>query len=128
MTTRANRMTSLDAAFYHLEKTGQLLHVAGVYTVEGTLDFEQLRADIAARLHLIPRYTERVVPVPLNLSHPTWEPDPDFDIRRHVKRHVLKAPGDDDQLVTLASRLFAQPLDRSLPLWEVHQIDGYHGD
>jgi diacylglycerol O-acyltransferase / wax synthase len=128
MSARAKRMTSLDAAFYHLEKTGQLLHVAGVYTVEGALDFERLRADIAARLHLIPRYTERVVPVPLNLAHPTWEPDPGFDIRRHVMRHQLKAPGDDAQLVSLASRLFAQPLDRSIPLWELHQIDGYHGD
>jgi WS/DGAT/MGAT family acyltransferase len=128
MAARANRMTSLDAAFYHLEKTGQLLHVAGVYTVEGALDFERMRADVAARLHLIPRYTERVVPVPLNLSHPTWEPDPGFDIRRHVVRHHLKAPGDDAQLVSLVSRLFAQPLDRRLPLWELHQIDGYRGD
>jgi WS/DGAT/MGAT family acyltransferase len=87
-----------------------------------------MRADVAARLHLIPRYTERVVPVPLNLGHPTWEPDPSFDIRRHVVRHQLKAPGDDAQLVALVSRLFAQPLDRKLPLWELHQIDGYHGD
>ena len=128
MAARAKRMTSLDAAFYHLEKTGQLLHVGGVYTVEGALDFECLRADIAARLHLIPRYTERVVPVPLNVAHPTWEPDPHFDVRRHVMRHHLRPPGDDAQLVSLASRLFAQPLDRNAPLWELHQIDGHHGD
>src|SRR6266566_3879908 len=56
-----SRMTSLDAAFYHLERTGQLLHVGGVYTVEGAIDFERLLADLAARLHLIPRYTERAV-------------------------------------------------------------------
>ena len=79
-----SRMTSLDAAFYHLERTGQLLHVGGVYTVEGAIDFERLLADLAARLHLIPRYTERAVSVPFNLAHPTWEPDPHFDIRHHV--------------------------------------------
>jgi len=121
-------MTALDAAFYNLERTGQLLHVAGVYTVEGALDFDRLRADLAARMHLIPRYTERAVPVPLNLAHPTWETDPHFDIRHHVLRHTLRAPGDHAQLVNLVSRLFAQPLHRERPLWELHQIDGWHGE
>src|SRR5881396_3120822 len=120
-----SRMTSLDAAFYHLERTGQLLHVGGVYTVEGAIDFERLLTDLAGRMHLIPRYTERVVSVPLNLAHPTWEPDPHFDIRHHVLQQKLRPPGGDEQLVTLVSRLFAQPLNRSRPLWELHQIDGY---
>src|SRR5437763_16756558 len=123
-----SRMTSLDAAFYYLERTGQLLHVGGVYTVEGAIDFDRLLADLAGRLHLIPRYTERVVSVPLNLAHPTWEPDPQFDIRHHVLHQKLRPPGSDEQLVTLVSRLFAQPLKRSRPLWELHQIDGYRGD
>jgi WS/DGAT/MGAT family acyltransferase len=122
------RMTALDAAFFHLERTGQLLHVGGVYTVEGALDFERLKKDIADRLHLIPRYTERAVTVPLNLAHPTWEPDPRFNLRNHILRHTLRPPGDDAQLVKLASRLFAEPLHRERPLWELHQIDGYHGD
>jgi diacylglycerol O-acyltransferase / wax synthase len=128
MSVAGGRMTALDAAFYYLERTGQLLHVAGVYTVEGALDFDRLRVDLTARMHLIPRYTERVCPVPLNLAHPTWEPDPHFDIRHHLLRHTLRPPGDDRQLVNLVSRLFAQPLHRERPLWELHQIDGYHGD
>src|SRR5262250_3774202 len=123
-----DRMSGLDAAFLYLERTGQLLHVAGIYTVEGRLGFEQLMRDLDARLHLIPRYTQRVVPVPLNLAHPTWEPARGFDIRMHVVRHTLRRPGDDEQLRSLASRLFAEPLDRTRPLWELHQIDGYRGD
>jgi diacylglycerol O-acyltransferase len=121
------RMTALDAAFFYLERTGQLMHVGGVYTIEGAIDFDRLRLDLMSRLHLIPRYTERVVTVPFNLAHPTWEPDPDFDIRHHVLRHTLRAPGDDAQLVNLVSRLFAQPLHRGRPLWELHQIDGHRG-
>jgi diacylglycerol O-acyltransferase len=123
-----DRMTSLDATFYYLERTGQLLHVGGVYTVEGAIDFDRLLADVGARMHLIPRYTQRVLAVPFNLAHPTWEPDPNFDVRHHVMHHKLRAPGSDEQLVTLASRLFAQPLKRGRPLWELHQIDGYRGD
>jgi diacylglycerol O-acyltransferase / wax synthase len=123
-----DRMTALDAAFYHLERTGQLLHVGGIYTAEGALDYDRTLADLSARLHLIPRYTQRVVPVPLNLGHPTWEPARGFDIRMHVVRHTLRRPGDDEQLRSLASRLFAEPLARSRPLWELHQIDGYGGE
>jgi WS/DGAT/MGAT family acyltransferase len=123
-----DRMTALDAAFYHLERAGQLLHVGGVYTVDGPLDYGRTLADLAAKLHLIPRYTQRVVPVPLNLGHPTWEPARGFDLRLHVVRHVLRPPGDDEQLRSLSSRLFAEPLDRSRPLWELHQIDGYRVD
>src|SRR5262245_52517297 len=123
-----DRLSALDAAFYYLERSGQLLHVAGVYTVEGGLDFERLQSDLAARLPLIPRYTQRVVPVPFNLAHPTWEPAPGFDIAEHVVRHTLRPPGDDAQLGKLVSRLFAQKLDRRRPLWELHQIDGHRGD
>jgi len=122
------RMTSLDAVFYHLERTGQLLHVGGVQTVEGQLDFERLVADVGERLHLIPRYLECAVSVPLSLAHPTWEPDPHFDVRHHITRHRLRPPGDDAQLSQLVSRLFAQPLHRDRPLWELHLIDGYGGD
>src|SRR5437867_6629378 len=123
-----SRMTSLDAAFYHLERTGQLLHVGGVYTVEGAIACERLFTDWAGRMHLIPRYPQRVGAVPLNLAHPTWEPDPHFDIRHHVMHHKLRPPGSDEQLITLVSRLFAQPLKRSRPLWELYQIDGYRGE
>ena len=124
----ARRMSAMDASFFNLERTGQLLHIGGVYTVEGALDFERLQSDLAARLHLLPRYTQRVVEVPFGLAHPTWEDDPHFNIRNHVLRHALRPPGDDAQLSKLASRLFAEPLDRTRPLWELHQIDGYRGD
>lgn len=124
----AHRMSAMDASFFNLERTGQLLHIAGVYTVEGALDFERLQSELAARLHLLPRYTQRVVEVPFGLAHPTWEADPDFHIRNHVLRHALRPPGDDAQLSKLASRLFAEPLDRTRPLWELHQIDGYRGE
>jgi WS/DGAT/MGAT family acyltransferase len=121
-------MTALDAAFFNLERTGQLLHVGSVSIAEGPLDFPRLVGDVAARLHLIPRYTQRVVPVPFGLAHPTWEAAPRFDVRSHVLRHQLRAPGDLSQLARLVSRLFARPLDRDRPLWELHQIDGVEGD
>lgn len=119
------RMTSLDASFLYLERPNALLHVGGIYTFAHPLDYERLVRDVRDRLHLIPRYTQRAIMVPLNLGHPTWEPDPQFDIRHHVQRHKLKVDGDDAALAQLSAKLFAEPLDRTRPLWEMHLIDGY---
>src|SRR4029453_3506822 len=85
-----DRMTALDAAFFTLERTGRPLRVGSVSIAEGRLDFGRLVDDVASRLHLIPRYTQRVVPVPFGLAHPTWEPMPKFDVRHHGGRHQLR--------------------------------------
>ncbi|HVO24539.1 MAG TPA: wax ester/triacylglycerol synthase family O-acyltransferase [Candidatus Margulisiibacteriota bacterium] len=119
------RMTSLDASFLYLEQPNALLHVAGIYTFAHQLDYASLLRYVRERLDLIPRYTQRAVMVPLNLAHPTWEEDPDFDIHQHVLRHRLKSGHDDAALATLCAKLFAEPLDRSRPLWEMHLIEGY---
>jgi diacylglycerol O-acyltransferase len=119
------RMTSLDASFLYLEQPNALLHVAGIYTFAHPLDYEDLLRYVRDRLHLIPRYTQRAVMVPLNLAHPTWEEDPSFDIRHHIIRHSLKSGHDDAALATVCAKLFAEPLDRSRPLWEMHLIEGY---
>src|SRR4030095_992127 len=100
----ARRMSAMDASFFNLERTGQLLHIAGVYTVEGAFDSDPLERELGERLHLLPRYTQRVVEVPFGLAHPTWEDDPEFHIRNHVHRHSLRPPGDAEQLSKRASR------------------------
>jgi diacylglycerol O-acyltransferase len=120
-----HRMTSLDASFLYLEQPNAALHVGGIHTFARALNYEALIAYVRDRLHLIPRYTQRAVMVPLNLGHPTWEPDASFDIRQHILRHRLKGRGDDAALAALCAKLFAEPLDRSRPLWEIHLIEGY---
>jgi WS/DGAT/MGAT family acyltransferase len=121
------RLSALDADFLYLERRSQPLHIASIITFDGALDFERLLADLATRLHLAPRYMQRAVPTPLGFGHPTWETDPTFDLRRHVCRRWLRPPGDDQQLAALCAILYAQPLDRDRPLWEMHVIEGYHG-
>lgn len=118
------RMTALDAAFLYLEKPNTPLHVGGIYTFSEPIPLEQLVDYVESRLGLIPRYTQRAVMVPLNFGHPTWEPDPEFDIDNHIHSHRL-GEGDDRDLARLCADLFARPLDRSRPLWEMHLIEGY---
>jgi diacylglycerol O-acyltransferase / wax synthase len=119
------RMTSLDASFLYLEQPNALLHVGGIYTFARPLSYERVVRYLRERLPLIPRYTQRAVMVPLNLGHPTWEAAPDFDIHPHMPRHRLKGNGDDVALATLCAQLFAEPLPRNRPLWEMHFIEGY---
>ena len=125
MTELNRRMSALDASFLYLERPNALLHVAGVYTVAEAVDYEDLVRDVERRLPLIPRYVQRAAMVPYNLGHPTWEFDPDFNIRNHVRRHQLARPQDDKALAQLCAKLFAEPLDRARPLWEMHLIEGY---
>ena len=40
---------------------------------------------------------------------------------------ALPRPGTDAELKRLAGRLFAQPLDRSKPLWELWLVEGLAG-
>jgi WS/DGAT/MGAT family acyltransferase len=123
----SRRLSALDASFLYLERPSQPMHVASVLTLEAGLEYERVLSDLRARIHLIPRYMQRVMPVPLGIAHPTWEPDPEFDLRAHVQRRTLRPPGSDEQLAEVCATLYAQPLDRGKPLWEIYVIDGYRG-
>ena len=83
---------------------------------------------MAERLHELPAFRWRVVPVPLGLSHPLVVEDPGFDMGRHVRHALLPEPGGEGELDGLCARLAEQRLDRSRPLWQMTLIDGLAGD
>src|SRR3954452_8792399 len=86
------------------------------------------QADVAAalerRLHLVPRYRQKLAFVPLNQGRPVWVDDQHFNLEYHVRATALPPPGSEEQLKNLASRVFAQQLDRSKPLWEIWLVQG----
>jgi WS/DGAT/MGAT family acyltransferase len=122
------RLSAQDAAFLYSEKDEAPMHIGSIALFEGRVPYERFVQNMEAKLHLIPRYTQVVVPAPFNVGHPTWEWDQQFDIRRHVLRAEVEAPGTEAQLFDLASTLFAGPLDRDKPLWEIYLVDGLQGD
>jgi len=117
----------MDAFFLYLEREEQPMHVGGICIYEGKLPFRTFRQNLASRLHLIPRYLQRVVPAPFNLGHPTWEDDPEFDIDNHLIRVKLPAPATDAELRDYASEVYTGTLDRDKPLWEIYFIEGLEG-
>ena len=122
------RLTASDAAFLYLERPNTPLHIGSLAVYKGQVPFEAFQAQIHARMPLIPRYRQRVSFVPLSLAHPTWEDDPSFDVRNHVFHIHMPAPGTQEQLLELSNRLFAPPLDRDKPLWEMYVVHGLEGD
>ena len=120
-----HRISALDASFLHLERAGARLHVASVTVFDGPIPpYDELRELIEARLHLVPRFRQRLAEVPLHQGRPVWVDDPHFNLRYHLRHAGLPAPGSEEQLKNLAGRLFAQRLDRTKPLWEIWLVDG----
>jgi diacylglycerol O-acyltransferase / wax synthase len=106
-----------DALFLHIERPGQPLNIAGVSMFEGEIKLSDLRAFIESKLPLIPRYRQRAVASPLDFGLPSWEFDPQFDIKNHVREVKLKH-GTEDELKALAGKIVSQSLDRQRPLWD----------
>lgn len=100
------------------------MHIAGLCIFEAPLPFAEFVAAIDSKLHLIPRYRQVVADPPFHLGYPTWEDDPDFDIRRHIVHVTLDPPGGQAELEALAGRILTPVMDRGKPLWDVHVIDG----
>ncbi|MEZ5350313.1 MAG: wax ester/triacylglycerol synthase family O-acyltransferase [Microthrixaceae bacterium] len=123
------RLSALDAEFLHLEDSNAHMHIAGICTFEGSAPTtEELEELIVSKLHLLPRYRQRIRTVPLELGRPVWVDDPHFNPSYHVRHTALPAPGDDTALRRLMGRLMSQPLDRARPLWEAWITEGLEGD
>ena len=124
---QGNRLSWGDTVFLHLERDGMPLNVAGVSVLEGEIRFEDGLQFIESKLPLIPRLVKRVVAPPLNIGLPSWEYDPNFDIRNHVHEVTLKH-GTDTELKALAGKIVSTVLDRQHPLWDMTFVHGLRGD
>jgi diacylglycerol O-acyltransferase / wax synthase len=124
-----DRLTGLDSSFLHLERDSAHMHVAGCMVFDGEPPaYEELVEQIVSRLHLVPRYRQRLAFVPLHQGRPVWVDDPHFHVGFHVRHTALPSPGGEEQLKRLAGRVFSQALDRSRPLWEIWLVEGLAGD
>jgi len=124
------RLTALDAQYLHLETPANHMHVAGLMIFDpasrpqGPLTFEDVHRLIDQRIHLVPRFRQRVRTVPFNAGRPVWVDDARFDLGFHVRRSALPAPGGRRELADAVQRIHSRPLDRSKPLWELYFFEG----
>jgi WS/DGAT/MGAT family acyltransferase len=127
------QLTSLDTQFLAIESAGNYGHVGGLAVYDpstapgGELTVKDVCRLVDRRLHLLPPFRQRLVQVPFGLDLPYWIQDPDFDIDFHIRESAVPPPGDDRHLGETAARIFARPLDRAHPLWELYLIHGLEG-
>jgi diacylglycerol O-acyltransferase len=127
----AERLSPRDRLFLDLEGPNVPQHVAALCWLDakplrnasGELDLARIRAQIAARLHEVPRTRQRLAFAPID-AHPLWVDDEHFDLALHVLHTGVPKPGGEHALAQVVGRLLAEPLDRGRPLWEVWLIDG----
>lgn len=71
--TSSERLTSLDASFLFGEDDAGLLSVGGIDLCSGPApSYDEFAGLIERRLHLLPRYRQRLAMVPLGLAQPRW--------------------------------------------------------
>ncbi len=120
-----DRLSSIDASFLTQEGSASHMHVGAVLIFEGPPpSYGDLLDHIRSRLHLVPRFRQKLAFPPLQMGRPFWVDDQHFHLEYHVRHSALPAPGSEDQLRRLAGRLFSQQLDRTKPLWELWLVQG----
>jgi diacylglycerol O-acyltransferase / wax synthase len=120
-----DRLSSIDASFLAQEREGSHMHIGGILLFEGPPPGrEELGDHIESRLHLVPRYRQKLAFPRFEMGRPLWVDDPRFNLDYHVRHTALPSPGSIEQLRLLAGRVFSQRLDRSKPLWEIWLIEG----
>jgi diacylglycerol O-acyltransferase / wax synthase len=121
------RLRPRDVALLAEESPSTPMHNATVEIFDpgdSGFDYACLVRLVQDRISFVPRYRQRILPVPGRMANPVWVDDDHFDIGYHVRRSALPRPGSLDQLRELVSRIVSRPLDRSRPLWEMYFVEG----
>ncbi len=121
------RLTNHDASFLYAETASGPMHGATLLVLDGELAYETVYQHIQSRLHLVPRYRQRLAFVPMNLAHPKWVDDPEFDLANHVKNHELATGTSLDDAIDAAMELMEPLMPRDRPLWLTYVINGVPG-
>ncbi|MBF6138406.1 wax ester/triacylglycerol synthase family O-acyltransferase, partial [Nocardia otitidiscaviarum] len=86
--------------------------------------FDTFKAELGRRLPLVPQMRRRVREVPLNLDHPVWVADPDFDLDHHIRLVRAPSPCGHEELARLVGEIASTPMDRNRPLWQMFVVEG----
>jgi diacylglycerol O-acyltransferase len=118
------QISGQDATFLYAESPSSPMHIATLIIVENSLKYEDFKAVVASKLHLIPKFRKRLLNVPMNIDYPYWVDDPNFDIDLHINRLKLPDPSNWKTLREMTSSIFSSPLDLRRPLWSISFIEG----
>jgi len=128
----ASKLSSLDASFLYMETPEMPMHVGSLSLFKRPKGddgdfFEAFKAQIEDRLDLAPILRRKLATTVLDIDHPSWVEDEQFDINRQIFRASLPAPGDLATLRRIVGWMHAKLLNRARPLWEFYVFDDVVG-
>ncbi|MGO2019851.1 WS/DGAT/MGAT family O-acyltransferase [Psychrobacter sp.] len=117
-------LTAVDQLFLFLESRKQPMHVGGLFVFE-----VPDAADSDFVYQLVKQMQDSSVPptFPFDqvLEHLVfWNKDKNFDVEHHLHHVALPKPARIRELLMYVSREHGRLLDRAMPLWECHVIEG----
>lgn len=123
------RLNGMDAGFIYGETASWHMHAGTLVVLDPStapqgFDVSRLRSLMEARAGLLGPFLRRLVKVPFGLDRPAWVDEPHIDLRRHIHRVGVPAPGGPRELGALVGDLFAYKLEQDRPLWEMWFIEG----
>ena len=124
------QLSATDASFVYSETPRTPMHIGSVAIYDpstapgGFVRFKDILAFIESRLGAARAFRQRLIRVPMDLDHPYWIEDPEFDLEYHVRHIALPKPGDWRQLAIQTARIHARPLDLTKPAWEFTIVEG----
>jgi diacylglycerol O-acyltransferase len=129
MSNAPRQLSSVDASFLYLETPEMPMHVGSmaIFRLKDGYQgdfFEDFKAMIASRIHIAPILKSRLAKTPLDIDHPSWVEDDQFDIDRHIFRASLPAPHNRAVLERIVGWMHAKLLNRARPLWEFYVFEG----
>ena len=122
------RLSGLDAFFLYAETPTQPLNVCCVMeldtsTMPGGYTFDRFRDAMMLRVDGVPEFRLKLADSQLNLDHPVWVDDDDFQLERHLHRVGLPTPAGRHEFAEVCGDIASLPLDRDHPLWEMWVIE-----
>jgi WS/DGAT/MGAT family acyltransferase len=118
---------NVDASWLRMDDPTNLMVVTGVLVLGAPVPAERIRQLVRERLLRFRRFRSRVVPPFAGVGLPSWEPDPDFDLDRHLTAVRLGGEAGEAELQEFVSGLLSEPLPADRPLWSLHLVEGYRG-
>ncbi|MBW1894800.1 MAG: wax ester/triacylglycerol synthase family O-acyltransferase [Deltaproteobacteria bacterium] len=118
-------MTNVDNFWLCMDDPSNLMIITAFMEFEEPLDFNRLYATVENRLATFDRFKKRVVRPKSKVGMPRWETDKNYDLRSHLHRVALPAPGDKSDLQEMIGNLMTTDFDHNKPLWQIHLIENY---
>lgn len=127
------RLNSSDALMLRLDRGNAYNHTLKIAILDPSTDprgwsRERMQQLMRERIYLLPVFRQRYLSTPFGLHQPIWVDDPEFDLDAHVGYVACPAPGGMKELCALIEQVYANPLDRRRPLWQLWVVEGLEDD